>query len=173
MFAPPALIAVMSKTAAIFLGTVWITVMAFALKVADVTESPALTADEHASMEDLARSAVRRIWIYAGVNAVMTVVALLPSVMVDAKLELSALTTICAGGAVGFVVHSIVMHAWWQEEIRRFRSSLRAREREEKRVDALRKKMEESSGLPLTDKVRAEIESHNKAIDWPTNSGPH
>lgn len=172
-FVPPSLIAAVSKTSAVFLGAVWVTVMGFALKVSDITEAPTLTPDEHASLEAKAQSAVKRIWVYAGAIALSTAVVLAPSVLIDAGLTLTPFVVMMAGGAIGFVVHAIVVHAWWQEELRRFRSGLKAREREEKRAEELRKKYGEAPELPLTDEVKAEIARHTKAIDWPTNSGPH
>lgn len=172
-FAPELLISAISKTAAIFLGTVWVTIMGFALKVADVTETPALTTEEHERLELMTRRAVRRVWTYAGLNAVMAVIVLLPSILLEAKFELSPWVLVSAGAAIGISIHSVIVHAWWQEELRRFRSTLRSREREENRVEALVKKMEGASGLPLTEDIKSEIAAHNTVIDWPTNSGPH
>lgn len=173
LFVSPALIAAVSKTSAVFIGTAWVTVMAFALKVADITEAPALTPEEHAALEAKARGAVRRIWGYAGIIAALTAVVLAPSVMVDAKIELEPVWVVAAGGAIGYVVHVIVLHAAWQEELRQFRSDLRVREREEKRAEEMRKRYGDPADVPLSDELRSEIAAHNKTIDWPLNNGPH
>lgn len=170
LFLQPAMIGAAAKTAAVFLGTVWVTVMAFALKIADITEAPSLSPGEHENLEIRAREAVRRVWVFAGANAVAAVFVLFPSVVVDAKEPLSAWMTIVAGAAVGFSVYSILAHAWWQEELRRFRSKLRERERTIQHAEKLAKLADTP---PISDTDRAEIVKRNSKIDWPVPPTAH
>lgn len=172
-FVSPALIAAFSKTSAVFIGTAWITVMAFALKIADVTEAPALSPEEHAELEAMARNGVKSIWRYAGCVAIATAVVLTPSLIVEARVELDPLWVMAAGAALAWVVHVVILNAAWQEEMRQFRSDLRAREREQKRAEEMRKRYLENSSAQLPDELRAEITTHNKVLEWPTNNGPH
>jgi drug/metabolite transporter (DMT)-like permease len=171
LFLPEAMIAAAAKTAAVFLGTVWVTIMAFALKMADVTEAPGLSQSEHEHLEFKVRGAVRRVWIYAGANALAALFILLPSIIIDAKGVLSAWMPILAGAGVGFSIYSIIAHAWWQEELRRFRSTLRERERAEQAAERLASKL--ASGVPLTPEEKAEIAKHNSRIDWPAPPTAH
>ncbi len=64
-FATYHLVGATAKTLAVFLGTAWVTVMAFATKVADVTEAPALSASEHRELEARTQQAVKRVWLFA------------------------------------------------------------------------------------------------------------
>lgn len=173
LFAPAVLVGATAKTAAIFLGTVWVTIMAFALKVADITEAPGLSPAEHENLEQRVRQAVRRVWVYAAANAGAAVFILLPSIMVDAKEPLRPWMPILAGAGVGFSVYSILVHAWWQEELRRFRSTLRERERANQYTASLAAKFADNPGAPLTEAEKAEIAKHNTKIDWPAPPTTH
>ncbi|MDO8933601.1 MAG: hypothetical protein Q7U97_14500 [Rhodocyclaceae bacterium] len=173
LFLPQGLISAAAKTAAVFLGTVWVTIMAFALKVADVTEAPGLSPAEHEHLELTVRGAVRRVWIYAGANAVAALFILLPSIVIDAKEPLLAWMPILAGSGIGFAVYSILVHAWWQEELRRFRSTLRERERASQAAEKLAARLASKKGSPLTDEEQAEIAKHNGKIDWPAPPTAH
>lgn len=163
LFAPPALISAGSKTAAVLLGTIWVTMMAFALKVADVTEAPGLSPAEHEDLEGKVRSAVQRVWMYAGANAIAALFVLLPSIVIDAKEPLSPWLSILAGAGIGFSIYSIIAHAWWQEELRRFRSKLRERERKIQHAEKLAKLSDTS---PISSEVITEIERHNSKGEW-------
>ena len=162
----PSLIAAISKTAAVFIGTVWVTVMAFALKVSDITEAPTLSPGEHEALELKARGAVKRVWLYAGLNAIAAIFVLLPSILVEAKEQLNPWVVVIAASAIGFSVHSIIVHAWWQEELRRFRSSLRERERTEQYYARLAEATKSDEPL-LTPEDQASLAALNTKIDWP------
>lgn len=173
LFLSPALISAAAKTAAIFLGTVWVTIMAFALKVADITEVPGLSPSEHEHLELKVRSAVQRVWMYAAANATAALFILLPSIIVDAKDILRPWMPILAGAGIGFSVYSILVQAWWQEELRRFRSTLRERERAEQFVEKLSAKLADNPSTPLTEAEKSEIAKHNTKIDWPAPPTAH
>lgn len=145
--------------------------MAFALKVADVTEAPGLSQSEHEHLELKVRGAVRRVWIYAGANALAALLILLPSIVIDAKGALPGWMPILAGAGVGFSTYSIIAHAWWQEELRRFRSKLRERERAELAAERLAARL--AAGAPLSEEEKAEIARHNGKIDWPAPPTAH
>lgn len=170
---PPPIIGGASKVAAVFLGAVWLTVMGFAFKVADVTEAPGLSPRQHERLEALIRGAVWRVWRYAGANAVAAVFILIPSIIVDAKATLSAWMVVAAGAAVGFSVHAIIVHAWWQEELRRFRSQLRGAEREEHLREKLAEKLSVGQHGPLTEEERQAIAKLHSKIDWPSSPTQH
>jgi hypothetical protein len=170
LFAPLALISAGLKTAAVLLGTIWVTMMAFALKVADVTEAPGLSPSEHEDLEEKVRCAVQRVWVYAGANAIAALFVLLPSVVIDAKEPLSPWLPILAGAGVGFSVYSIIAHAWWQEELRRFRSKLREKERKIQHAEKMAKLSETS---PLSSEVVADINRHNSKGEWASPPAAH
>lgn len=173
LFTPAAVVGAAAKTAAVFLGTVWVTIMAFALKVADITEAPGLSPSEHENLEQRVRQAVRRVWVYAAANAGAAIFILLPSIVVDAKEPLQPWMPILAGAGAGFSIYSILVQAWWQEELRRFRSSLRERERADQYAAALAAKLADNPGTTLTEAERAEIAKHNTKIDWPAPPTAH
>lgn len=173
LFAPPAVLSAAAKTAAIFLGTVWVTIMAFALKVADITEAPGLSPREHEHLELKVRAAVWRVWMYAAANAVAALLILLPSIIIDAKEVVQPWIPILAGAGLGFSVYSILVQAWWQEELRRFRSSLRERERAEQYTEKLAARLKDNPGTPLTEAEKAEIAKNNSKIDWPVPPTAH
>lgn len=171
-FATYHLVGATAKTLAVFLGTVWVTVMAFATKVADVTEAPALSATEHRELEAKTRQAVKRVWLYAAGNVVAALCVLLPSVMVDGKAAVYQWMAAIAGCGAGFSAFSVIAHAAWQEELRQFRSELRERERLEKAFQAISDKLSKSGAL--TDEERATIRAGNVPVTWPQSSqGPH
>ncbi|MDG3066069.1 hypothetical protein ACFQ4M_16950 [Thauera mechernichensis] len=170
LWAPYHLIGAISKTSAVFIGTVWVTVMAFALKVTDVTEAPNLSPTEHRDLEAKARKAVKTVWLYAAGNVLAAILTLVPSVLVEAKMPIYALTVAMAGAAVGFSTHSVLAHAYWQEELRRFRSSLRERERIAKAEEAL---MESVRSTGIGDDVQRQIVSKNRSIEWPASGSKH
>lgn len=170
LWAPYHLIGAVSKTSAVFIGTVWVTVMAFALKVADVTEAPDLSPAEHRDLEAKARKAVKTVWLYAAGNVLAAILTLVPSVLVEAKMPIYALAVAMAGAAVGFSTHSVLAHAYWQEELRRFRSSLRVRERIAKADEALIASVK-STGIG--DDVQRQIVSKNRSIEWPASGSKH
>ena len=171
-FATYHLVGAAAKTLAVFLGTVWVTVMAFTVKVADVTEAPALSASEHRELEAKTREAVKRVWFFAAGNVWAALCILLPSVMVDGKAAVYQWMAAVAGGAGGFAVFSVIAHAAWQEELRRFRSELRERERKEKALQVISDKI--SKIKPLSDDERAAIKAANGAVGWPQHTtGPH
>lgn len=170
LWAPYHLIGAVSKTSAVFIGTVWVTVMAFALKVADVTEAPNLSPAEHRDLEAKARKAVKTVWVYAAGNVLAAILTLVPSVLVEAKMPIYALTVAMAGAAVGFSTHSVLAHAYWQEELRRFRSSLRERERIAKAEEAL---IESVRSTGIGDDVQRQIVSKNRSIEWPASGSKH
>lgn len=164
-FATYHLIGAASKTCAVFMGTVWVTVMAFAVKVADVTEAPALSPSEHRELEVKTRLAVKRIWLFAAGNLVAAMFILLPSVMVDGKTVVYQWMVALAGGAAGFSAFSVLAQAAWQEELRQFRSELRERERKEKALQAISDKLSKSSAISEDD--RAAIKAANTKAAWP------
>lgn len=170
---PPSIIGGASKVAAVFLGAVWLTIMGFAFKVADVTEAPGLSPEQHEKLEATVRGAVWRVWLYAGANAVAAVFILIPSIIVDAKATLSGWMVVTAGAAIGFSTHAIIVHAWWQEELRRFRSQLRGVEREEKLREKLVEKLSVGQHDPLTEEERQTISKLHTKIDWPSSPTQH
>lgn len=171
-FATYHLVGATAKTLAVFLGTVWVTVMAFAAKVADVTEAPALSPSEHRELEAKTRQAVKRVWLFAGGNVVAALCVLLPSVMVDGRVVVHQWMAALAGCGAGFSVFSVIAQAAWQEELRQFRSELRERERKEKALQAISDKLSNSS--VLTEEERATIRAGNVSVMWPPPSkGPH
>lgn len=170
-FATYHLVGAAAKTLAVFLGTVWVTVMAFAVKLADVTEAPALSVSEHRELEAKTRHAVKRVWLFAAGNAVAALCVLLPSVMVDGKEAVYQWMAALAGGAGGFSAFSVIAHAAWQEEMRQFRSELRERERREKALQAISDKLSKSNAL--SEAERATIRAANISVAWPKPSnGP-
>ena len=169
-WAPYYLIATVSKTAAVFIGTVWVTVMAFALKIADVTEAPNLSPVEHRKLEAKVRAAVKTVWLYAAGNVLAAVLVLIPSVLAESRMPIYDISVVAAGMAAGFAVHSVIAHAVWQEELRRFRSSLRERERTERAYESLAASIR-SSGL--SDDVQRQIAESNRVIDWPAAGSKH
>lgn len=76
--------------------------------------------------------------------------------------------TISAGIAFAFSIYSVAAHAWWQEELRTFRSSLRLRERE-LAEQAVKRALFPPTGTELTPSVEAEIAEHNHSFDWPND----
>lgn len=167
-FAPYYLIGSISKFVAVLIGTAWVTLIAFATKIADITESPALTPAEHRTLEIRSRQAVRRIWLMSSINFLAVIIVLIPSAMVDSKTTVVEWMTISAGIAFAFSIYSVSAHAWWQEELRTFRSSLRLRERElaEK---AAKLALFSSTGTELPPTVEDEITEHNRSFDWPND----
>lgn len=170
LWAPYHLIAAASKTTAVFIGTVWVTVMAFALKVADVTEAPSLSPAEHRQLEAKARAAVKTVWLYAAGNVLAAVLVLIPSVSADGRMPIYAASVVIAGMAAGFSAYSVIAHAIWQEELRRFRSSLRERERTEKAHEVLLASIK-SNGV--SEDVQRQIAAQNRVIDWPVAGSKH
>ncbi len=171
-FATYHLVGATAKTLAVFLGTAWVTVMAFATKVADVTEAPALSASEHRELEARTQQAVKRVWLFAAGNVFAALCVLLPSVMVDGKAAVYQWMAALAGCGAGFSVFSIIAQAAWQEELRQFRSELRERERREKALQAINDKLTKGGGL--TDEERAVIKAGNISVPWPQSSqGSH
>lgn len=65
--------------------------------------------------------------------------------------------------AAGFAVRPVIAHAAWQEELHRFRSPLRERERKERAYESLAASIR-SSGPP--DDVQRQIAENNRVIDW-------
>ncbi|TLS17954.1 MAG: hypothetical protein FDZ72_11630 [Betaproteobacteria bacterium] len=167
-FAPYHLIGSISKFVAVLIGTAWVTLIAFATKIADITESPALTPAEHRTLEIKCRQAVRRIWWMSSINFLAVIIVLIPSAMVDAKAVVIEWMTISAGIAFAFSIYSVAAHAWWQEELRAFRSSLRLRERE-LAENAAKLTLFSPTGTELTQTVEAEIAKHNRSMDWPND----
>lgn len=160
-----------SKLVAILTGSAWVTLMAFATKVADITESPALTPDEHRRLEWKCKKAVRRAWLFSGGNVLSVILVLVPSILVDGKAPVPHWIVVAAGAASGFTVYSIVIHAWWQEELRSFRSKLRLREREKARLAEQKALFANGGNL---DAVKDEIDARNRSFNWPTeNQTPH
>ena len=170
LWSPYHLIGAVSKTSAVFIGTVWVTVMAFALKVADVTEAPNLSPAEHRDLEAKARKAVKTVWLYAAGNVLAAILVLVPSVLVEGKMPVYAFAVAMAGAAVGFSTHSVLAHAYWQEELRRFRSSLRERERVAKAEEALAASVKHSG---IGEDVQCQIASKNRSIGWPATGSKH
>ena len=172
-FAPYHLIGSISKFVAVLIGTAWVTLIAFATKIADITESPALTSAEHRTLEDRCRKAVRRVWLISLVNFLAVIVVLIPSAMVDGKAIVVEWMTISAGMASGFSIYSVAAHAWWQEELRTFRSALRLRERESAEQAAKLALFSHSiTEFPPT--VEAEIAEYNHSFGWPNDQKiPH
>lgn len=168
-YAPYKLVGSGAKVLVAFIGTVWLTVMAFTLKIADVTEAPSLTAAEHHRIENFARRAVRRVWWFAAGNAVAALLVLIPPALVDARQAVWQWQLILAGGAMGFSTFSIIMQASWQEEIRRFRSELRERERHEKELAELLKGMDGAVNNAVLDEIR----SLNTKAEWPSEVKAH
>lgn len=161
-FAPVSLIGVVSKTASIFVGTVWVTVMSFALKVAEVTDIPGLTVEEHTRLEHKARDGIRYIWMRAVSNVVSAVFVLLPSVFVDGKTKtVWYWMVLCAGVAVAWSVVSVIDQVRWQEDFRRFKSQLKLRER---RLLAEKMSVEAMEGGPPEDValIHEEIAKNNR-----------
>lgn len=167
-YAPYLLVGATAKTLAVFLGAVWITVMAFAVKIADVTEAPSLSASEHRELEAKTRQAVKRVWLYAIGNVIAALCILLPSVMVDGKTTVYQWMAALAGCGVGFAVFSVIAQAVWQEELRQFRSELRERERKEKALQVINDKLGKSGSM--TDAERAAIRAANISVAWPPPS---
>lgn len=133
---------VISKTVSIFVGSLWVTVMAFALRIGDVTDLPGLTPEQHVQLEMKARALIRMVWKRAGLNVVCAVLVLLPSVVADSQSGLVAATAsqpgsippwmlYLAGAATGWAVFSVVSLTFWQEEFRRFKSEMKLKERKE------------------------------------------
>jgi len=170
LWSPYHLIGAVSKTSAVFIGTVWVTVMAFALKIADVTEAPNLSPAEHRDLEAKARRAVKTVWLYAAGNVLAAILVLVPSVLVEGKMPVYAFTAALSGAAVGFSTYSVLAHAYWQEELRRFRSSLRERERVAKAEEALAASVKPSA---IGDDIQRQIASKNRAIEWPASGSKH
>jgi hypothetical protein len=167
-FAPYYLIGSISKFVAVLIGTAWVTLIAFATKIADITESPALTPAEHRTLEVRCRQAVRRVWLMSSINFLAVIIVLIPSAMVDGKAIVVEWMTISAGIAFAFSIYSVAAHAWWQEELRTFRSSLRLRERE-LAEQAAKRALFSPTGTELAPSVEAEIAEHNHSFDWPND----
>lgn len=172
-FAPYYLIGSISKFVAVLIGTAWVTVIAFATKIAEITEAPALTSAEHRTLEDRCRQAVRRVWLMSSINFLAVIIVLIPSAMVDGKAMVMEWMTISAGAASAFSIYSVAAHAWWQEELRAFRSTLRLRERESAEQAA---KLALFS-VPVAESAlntEAEIAGLNRSFDWPSDKKiPH
>lgn len=166
----PSVIGGGSKVAAVFLGTVWVTIMAFALKVADVTEAPGISPEQHERLEIMVRCAVKRVWLYAGANAVAALFILIPSIIVDAKEPLKGWMCVAGGASIGFCVYSIIAQAWWQEELRRFRSRLREDERVAEIAEKLTAKLPPNLAEPLTEEEKDRIAKLHLKMDWPASS---
>lgn len=167
------LLGAVAKALAVLIGSAWVTLMAFATKVSDITESPALTPDEHRRLEAKCRKSVRRIWELSVANAIAVLFVLIPSAMVDGKTAVYEWMIIVACMAAGFAVYSIAIHAWWQEELRSFRSELRLREREKIRM-AEQKSLFAGSTEGGEVELNDEIAKLNRSFDWPSeNQIPH
>lgn len=164
-------IGAVTKALAVVVGTAWVGLMAFATKISDITESPALTPEEHRRLEHRSRLAVRRIWALSGANALAVLFLLGPSAAVDSKSTVYEWMIIVSGMAVAFAAYSIALQAWWQEELRSFRSDLRLREREERRQAEIRAQFEKASQTD-TRVVDEEISRHNRSFDWPEEPPP-
>jgi hypothetical protein len=169
---PYSVIGAFSKTSSLLLGAIWVTVMAFAVKIADITESPALTPEEHRKLEEKSQWAVIRVWLVAGGNVIAATALLTPSVLVDGKTPVYEWMMAIAGAGMGFMVFTIGLTSWWQEELRRFRSGLRLREREQKKLEDLKVEIESGKEV-LSDDVKAAMSALNKVGTWANPNIPH
>lgn len=162
-----------SKLLAVLIGSAWVTLLTFATKISDITESPTLSPGEHEKLEAKCKLAVKRIWTWSVANFCCVIVVLIPSAIVDARTPLYHDFIVVAGMAAGLSVYSIVLHAKWQEELREFRSTLRLRERERTRQKEA-KALFASGKREETDAVSEEISKLNKVYDWPSDQAtPH
>lgn len=167
-FAPVALIGAVLKTLAVLVGSAWVSLMAFATKIADATESPSLTPDEHRRLEYKCARSVRRIWKLAALNFVAVIFVLTPSVAVDAKVPVIEYSVVLSGVAAAFAVYSIVLTARWQEELRALRSDLQLRERERQLSEERKKSLAAGAGSD-EEHLRAEVAKHNRILEWPSS----
>ncbi|HLO63283.1 MAG TPA: hypothetical protein VK165_10015 [Azonexus sp.] len=166
LFGTYALFGSISKLLALLIGSAWVTLLAFATKIGDITESPTLSPSEHQRLEAKCKKAVRRVWLWSVLNFCFVIIELVPAALVDAKTPVYHALMIIAGMAAGLSVYSVVLHAYWQEELREFRSNLRLRERERtqnKEIAALFKA--DNSGPK--ESVDSEILELNLSKEWP------
>lgn len=166
LFGTYALFGSISKLLAVLIGSAWMTLLAFATKIGDITESPALTPREHQRLEAKCKQAVRRIWRWSVLNFCFVIAQLVPAALVDAKAPVYHAMIVVAGMAAGLSVYSIVLHAYWQEELREFRSKLRLREREKsqnKEIATLFQSQKSATDAEAT----SEMTSLNRVREWP------
>jgi cytochrome bd-type quinol oxidase subunit 2 len=168
-FAPPSLLGAAFKTFAVLVGTVWVTVMAFSLKVADLTDLPGLTVDEHRRLDERAREAIRRVWLYAGLNVLAAIFTLAPTVFAESRHVSYEWMAICAGMAVGFAAYSTIRCALWQDEFRELRSSLRLRERERAHQELLLKSIAHPTSADDANATAEAIARLNRRGTWPSH----
>lgn len=166
LFGTYALFGSISKLLAVLIGSAWITLLAFATKISDITESPALTPSEHQRLEAKCKQAVRRIWRWSILNFCFVIAQLVPAALVDAKAAVYHATMVVAGMAAGLSVYSIVLHAYWQEELREFRSKLRLRERERSQNKEIASLFQSQKSAP-DDTATSEMMSLNRVREWP------
>ncbi|WP_306602525.1 hypothetical protein [Azonexus sp.] len=157
-----------SKLLAVLIGSAWVTLLTFATKIGDITEAPSLSLAEHQRLESKCKRSVRRIWLWSMLNFCFVIVVLIPAALVDAKVPVYHAIMVFAGMASGLSVYSIVLHAYWQEELREFRSTLRLREREKSQNKQMTELFQEAKSSP-EDNAVSEIGKLNRVKDWPKN----